>query len=186
MDAHRGLALRVPCGLERLSVGCGWRAYPHTFTPPAPAGSRLAAPVGLRLAARARPIPGRRPGQPRCGGLVPESTLLLCCLPVRAGPGFGLTGPAAGRLPHGAQVRLQGGVTAGDVTSPSGVPPGPARASWVRPHTAGRWPRAGESAAYARERRHPLAQLCAKRCQELGSWAGGLLLRGLLHLPILP
>ena len=78
MDAHRGLALRVPCGLERLSVGCGCRAYPHTFTPPAPAGSRLAAPAGSRLAARARPSPGRRQGQPMCGGLVPESTFCCC------------------------------------------------------------------------------------------------------------
>ena len=43
----------------------------------------------------------------------------------------------------------------------------------VRPHTAGRRPRAGESAAYVRRRRHPLTHLYPKRSQQLGSWVDG-------------
>ena len=43
MDARGDLALRLSGGLERLSVGSGWRDYLYTFTSPAPAGSRLAA-----------------------------------------------------------------------------------------------------------------------------------------------
>ena len=39
--------------------------------------------------------------------------------------------------------------------------------------TAGRQPRAGESSAYARRRRHPVTHLYAKRSQQLCSWAGG-------------
>ena len=48
----------------------------------------------------------------------------------------------------------------------------PPRASWVRPHTVGRLPHAGESAAYVRRCRHPPTHLHAKRSQPLGSWAG--------------
>ena len=47
------------------------------------------------------------------------------------------------------------------------------RASRVRPHTAGWRPRAGESAAYALRRRHPLTHLYAERSQQIGSWAAG-------------
>ena len=48
----------------------------------------------------------------------------------------------------------------------------PPCASWVQPHTVGRMPRAGESAAYARRCRHPLTHLYAKCSPQLGSWAG--------------
>ena len=49
----------------------------------------------------------------------------------------------------------------------------PPRASWVLPHTAGRRPLAGESAAYTRRHRNPLTHLYAKRSRQFGSWAGG-------------
>ena len=57
------------------------------------------------------------------------------------------------------------------VGGPAGAKP--PRASWVRSHTAGRRPRARESAAYARRSRHPPTFLYAKRSQQRGSWAGG-------------
>ena len=41
-----------------------WRGYLHTFSPPAQAGSRIAAHSD------ARPSPGLRLGQPRCGMLL--------------------------------------------------------------------------------------------------------------------
>ena len=45
LGARGDLVLRKSGGLERLSVGSGWRDYLCTFTvaSPAPAGSRLAA-----------------------------------------------------------------------------------------------------------------------------------------------
>ena len=43
LDARSDSALRVSCGLERLSGGSGWRGSLYPFTSPAPARSRPAA-----------------------------------------------------------------------------------------------------------------------------------------------
>ena len=86
MDARGDLALRVSGGLERLSVGSGWRGYLYTFTSPAPAG--------LRLAAHARTGPAGDSDIPERGGQAQllrtragaagvvtseESTVQVCC-----------------------------------------------------------------------------------------------------------
>ena len=75
---------------ERLCGGSSWHGYLHSFTPPATAGSRPAA--------HTRPAPGRRLGQPWCGGLM---SLTLTARPAgsrtRHAPGrsTGLEPPAA-------------------------------------------------------------------------------------------
>ena len=84
LDARCNSALRVSCGLERLSDGSDWRCYLYPFTP--------LAPVGSLPAAHAWPGHGRRPGQPIRGGPEPLiQTVRPTGAPARASPGA--TGP---------------------------------------------------------------------------------------------
>ena len=76
LDARGNSALRVSCGLERLSGGSGGRGYLFSFTSSAPAGAES------WPATHARPGPGRDP----VSGPVPLSLTYQRARPSATGP----------------------------------------------------------------------------------------------------